>query len=110
MVGRRYCALESKDEHGQTPLSKAAENGHETVVKLLLEKGAELRSKDEHGQTPLSKAAEDGHEAIVRLLLERDSAGADRRAVDNAGADIALVHAAKNGHEAVVQVLLEWND
>ena len=32
--------------YGQTPLSWAAENGHEAVVKLLLEKGAELDSKD----------------------------------------------------------------
>ena len=40
--------LESKDEHGQTPLSKAVENGHKVVVKLLLNKGAKLGSKDEH--------------------------------------------------------------
>jgi len=33
--------LETKDEYyGRTPLSWAAENGHEAVVKLLLEKGA----------------------------------------------------------------------
>ena len=35
-----------KDTYGRTPLSWAAENGHEAVVKLLLEKGAELESKD----------------------------------------------------------------
>jgi ankyrin repeat protein len=40
------------------------------VVKLLLEKGAELESKDKYGQTPLSWAAERGHEAVVKLLLE----------------------------------------
>jgi ankyrin repeat protein len=36
--------LETKDEdnkYGQTPLLWAAENGHEAVVKLLLEKGAQ---------------------------------------------------------------------
>jgi ankyrin repeat protein len=40
------------------------------VVKLLLEKGAELELKDNYGRTPLSLAAETGHEAVVRLLLE----------------------------------------
>src|SRR5436305_13419442 len=40
--------LESKDSrYGQTPLVLAAKNGHEAVVKLLVEKGAELESKDD---------------------------------------------------------------
>jgi ankyrin repeat protein len=41
------------------------------VVKLLLEKDAELESKDDReGQTPLSQATENGHEAVVKLLVE----------------------------------------
>jgi ankyrin repeat protein len=38
--------VESKDNYGQTPLSYAVERGDEAVVKLLLEKGAEVESKD----------------------------------------------------------------
>jgi ankyrin repeat protein len=38
-----------------TPLLYAAENGHEAVVKLLLEQGAELETKDLDGRTPLSR-------------------------------------------------------
>jgi hypothetical protein len=49
----------------------AVMNGHEAVVRLLLEKGAELESKDSEGQTPLSWAAAKGHEAVVQLLLEK---------------------------------------
>jgi ankyrin repeat protein len=41
------------------------------VVKLLLEKGAELETEDRHGWTPLSYAARNGHEAVVKLLLEK---------------------------------------
>ena len=43
--------LESRDNYGQTPLSQAAENDQETMVKLLLEKGAELESRDKYGWT-----------------------------------------------------------
>jgi ankyrin repeat protein len=49
---------------------QAAKKGREAVVKLLLEKGAELESKDGDGRTPLLWAAAGGHEAVVKLLLE----------------------------------------
>jgi ankyrin repeat protein len=39
----------------------AAENGHAAVVKLLLEKGAELETKDDYDRTPLLWAAKNGH-------------------------------------------------
>jgi hypothetical protein len=96
--------LNSKDSYGRTPLSYAAENGHEAVVKLLLEKGAELETKDkDYGQTPLSWAAENGHEAVVKLLLEK---GAELETKSNNGRT-PLSWAAARGHEAVVKLLLE---
>ena len=49
----------------------AIQEGHEVVVKLLLEKGAELETKDGYSRTPLSWAADSGHEAVVKLLLEK---------------------------------------
>jgi ankyrin repeat protein len=50
----------------------AAENGYETIVKLLLERGADPKSKDKiYGQTPIIWAAENGHETIIKLLLEK---------------------------------------
>jgi ankyrin repeat protein len=52
--------------------SLATGSGRKAVVKLLLEKGAELEPKDdEYGVTPLWLAAANGHEAVVKLLLEK---------------------------------------
>jgi ankyrin repeat protein len=46
--------------------------GHEAVVKLLLEKRADVESKDtRNGWTPLSWAALKGHGAVVKLILEK---------------------------------------
>ena len=61
---------DSKDnEYGQTPLSLAAENGREAVVKLLVGRDdVKADSKDDGGRTSLSWAAENGHEAVVKLL------------------------------------------
>ena len=97
-------AVDSVDSiYYRTPLSWAAENGYETVVKLLIENGAAVDSVNKNGQTPLSLAAEDGHEIVVKLLIENGAV------VDLADKwDLTpLSYATKNGHEAVVKLLME---
>ena len=56
------------------PLHEAAFQGHESVVRLLLERGADPSPKDIYGATPLHHAAWGGYEAVVLLLVEH---GAD---------------------------------
>ncbi|KAJ3454410.1 hypothetical protein MRS44_018304 [Fusarium solani] len=98
--------LDLEDSLGRTPLSYAAANGHEAVVKLLLDKGADTESKDQNGQTPLSYAAANGHEAVVKLLLDK---GADTESKDQNG-QTPLSLAAWKGHKTVVELLLAKDD
>ena len=83
----------------------AAINGHEGVIQLLLEKGADFNIKDKDGETALIKAVrcwnEPRAEAIVRLLLEK---GADVKAQDQDG-KTALTKAARYGHKGVIRLL-----
>jgi ankyrin repeat protein len=93
--------VNSRDSNGQTPLSLAAEKGHEAVVALLHKQGADVDSKDKNGQTPLSWATESGHEAAAKRLLEQ---GAEVNSKDKNG-QTPLSWAAENGHEAVMTLL-----
>lgn len=108
---RRYLSivklLFSNLYHGQTLLSWAIENGHQVVVKLILEDGGlnlNLNSKDNTGQTLLSKAAATGNQVLVQLLLAQNTI--DPNSKDGSG-QTPLSQAAENGHIDVVNLLVK---
>ncbi len=104
----------------RSALSLAAGNGHESVVRLLLEKAevgvkgffkkfqkntVQVHAKDRAGQTALSWAVRGGHEAIVRLLLDN---AANTEPKKHRGLTMTpLADAARAGHHAILQLLLE---
>ncbi|PNP60690.1 hypothetical protein FNYG_14580 [Fusarium nygamai] len=96
--------IDCRDDYGRSPLSWAAEKGHEAIVKLLLATGkVDVNLKAYGGQTPLSWAAEKGHEAIVKLLLATGKVDVDLQAY---GGQTPLSWAAEKGHQAIVKLLL----
>ena len=108
LFGMKYVNLDRPDCNGQTPLSRAAQNGHDGVVELLLEReGVNPDRPDTRGRTPLSWATKNGRDGVVKLLLEREDVNPDRP--DNGG-QISLSWAARKGHDGVVKLLLERED
>ncbi|KAL9082809.1 MAG: hypothetical protein Q9165_008768 [Trypethelium subeluteriae] len=101
---RNSINIDAKDRSGRTPLSRAAEGGHEAVVRqLLATEKVDVDAKDESGRTPLWWAAEGGHEAVVRQLLATEKVDVDAK---DGSSQTPLSRAAEGGHEAVVRQLL----
>lgn len=61
--------------HKLTPLHLAANNGHDAVVRLLVEEDASIDCLDTktHGAAPLHLACEQGRYECVKILLENDA-------------------------------------
>jgi ankyrin repeat protein len=94
-----------KDRLDSTALTLAASNGHDAVLELLLQAGADIDWRTERdGFSALMLAAELGHWSTVGMLL---SAGADPGLQDRKG-NTACDLAVANGHGAVTRVLDEF--
>jgi len=65
-------ALESKTPYGQTPLYLAAMNGHEEVVRFLLEKGAHTDVSDTFYKAPmLGFVIQRKHWGVAKMLVAK---------------------------------------
>ena len=62
--------MNAVDNDQRTALQSAAWQGHDTVVSLLLDRGAAVDHQDRDGMTPLLVAAYEGHTDVSELLLE----------------------------------------
>jgi len=108
LFGRRYVNPNTPDASGgHTPLSWAAKNGHEGIVKLFLER-KDVSPNTEYGRASLSWAAAVGHEGIVKLFLERKDVNPNTPDPWDGQAPLSL--AAEYGHEGIVKLLLERKD
>jgi ankyrin repeat protein len=92
-----------EDEEGNTPLVMAAIHGHAGVVRLLLERGADVNASDNSEHTALQYAAREGHEEVACILLSR---GADSRRRSSSGFT-ALMSASFRGYLGIVRQLLQ---
>ena len=95
--------VEDRNNHRQTALDAASDNGKLDVAELLIERGADVNSRCAAGRTPLHYASRGGHLDVVRLLLDHK---ADVDARERNGMT-ALAFASCYGHFEIVKLLLE---
>jgi ankyrin repeat protein len=84
-------SIDALDKSGMSALHWACLRGHEIIVRILLDRGADSDVFQKGMNTPLLLAAAFGHETIARLLIEN-------------GADIHTRNS--KGHDAVFMAVL----
>ncbi|KAL4998253.1 ankyrin repeat-containing domain protein [Aspergillus recurvatus] len=82
---------------GQTPVSHAAEMGHQKIVQTLLDHEAEINALNRFGKTPLMYALESDNLDMMSLLVSR---GANPNCFNHDG-ETPLTLAHRSGHSAV---------
>jgi ankyrin repeat protein len=90
--------------HNGTLLTRVICHGRVALVRLLLERGAEINQVNDYGGTALHLAALHGHEGVVSILL---SSGADTIRIDHLGWT-PLMKACRWGNQAAVRLLLRY--
>jgi len=102
--------INARDAMGRTALVWAAVEGHEDLIKILLQlKDVNPNIADAgYGRTPLLWAAQRKYEGIVKLLLERGDTNPNT--ADTKYGQTPLGWAAQHGYEGISKLLLERED
>lgn len=87
--------------HQQNYLEYAAANGHPTLVRALIQYGADFQ---ESGTDALCFAIKNRHFEVARVLIE---AGVDVNQRGDLGNDLPMIHALQTQNQAIVQLLVD---
>lgn len=92
--------------YGSTPLTTAASTLNLEIVRMLLQRGANVNVSDEVGRTPLLAAILNiGERDLIRLLLE---AGSEANLADSRGLTPLWATVLYNGNPYIMRLLLEY--
>lgn len=94
---------------GYTALCEACHHGHVDVVKLFIERGANMEIGSKSGFSALSVAAVQGQDAVVRVLAEA-GADLDKPGFTNMDSELSvtpLMRAITAGHTSTALLLIE---
>ncbi|CAI7653375.1 unnamed protein product [Penicillium crustosum] len=95
--------VNTPDDTNTYPVMWASLNGHDKIVQMLLERGADVNAQGGEYGNALQAACLRGYDKIVQMLLER---GADVSAQGGEYGN-ALQAACAEGHDRIAQMLLE---
>mmetsp|Transcript_34212 Transcript_34212/g.59848 ORF Transcript_34212/g.59848 Transcript_34212/m.59848 type:complete len:542 (-) Transcript_34212:1905-3530(-) len=105
LLNEASCPVDLKAANGLTPLMYSVMKGNLQLVKLFLDRGADIEAKDQSGMTPLLIASQHGQLTAYIVLRHR---GADVTATDINGCTAAH-WAAFHNHPSFLRMLKSFN-
>jgi len=93
----------NKEYNDDILLVYASKHGYIDIMKLLIEKGAEVNIEDADGMTPLYWAAINNNAHITKFLIEDKGAEVDYEGINST---TALIEASKHGYIDIVKLLI----
>lgn len=96
--------VNEEDQHGNTLLLIAAQNGRDGVVRELLLGGADVNRGNSHKNAAIHLAAQNGWDKVLEILLETKAINVNFKDLH---ANTALHLAAQNGQIGIIQQLLD---
>ena len=96
-------AIHARHHFGNQAIHDCSMKGHNDILVMLIEKGADVSAKGPYGRTPLLMSAESGTVECLKTLLHN---GAQINSTDDNN-DTALILASRLGHITCVEALLE---
>jgi ankyrin repeat protein len=70
LCGLPECNVNHCDHHNRTALHSAASKGHDQIIEILCQHGANVHIRDHYGRTPLFIASEFHHHQCIELLCK----------------------------------------
>lgn len=81
-----------RNDHGESPLNKACENGHDSTIQYLLRHGADNDLCDFRERRPLDAACCNKKHSKVKLLLSHGTANNLCNTLGNSPLNTACLH------------------
>ena len=96
LVYNRTIIIDQPDKRGMTALMWAVRYNNCPMIKILLDRGADVNKRNNSGMTPLMKAAHDGQIDVVQCLFDNANVAINQRTQAGLTALMFAVHGRMN--------------